>query len=263
MNDPTHTAAGGHCVFWLETPVSCVTWRLFHVLWKWAWCCSLFVWRIILPILFELNLQKYIQFWTWINTNRHLPNNDLTATTTTTTTRPLLLSPFHPVCAALMLVWNAVWIFSSQFVSCNCGRYCWKEVYSLNKSDVQCWWTEITPLLLPISLLCLQSTNPVSVCFFSVPSSAESRPDEPPQVPHVTAVLLAGLPAAVGRSGAAGRRGVSPPAPGSAPPGKAGARSRRRQQDQEGPPEPHRVHRAAAHGPGEALREAEVSVYAW
>lgn len=98
------------------------------------------------------------------------------------------------------------------------------------------------------------------------PFSAKSRPDEPPQVPHIPAVLLAGLsarlPAAVRGAGPAGRRGVPPPAAGPAPPREAGARKRRRQQDQEGPPEPHRVHRAAADGPGETLREAEVSVHA-
>lgn len=98
-------------------------------------------------------------------------------------------------------------------------------------------------------------------------SSTKSRPDEPAQVPHVPAVLHAGLPArpaaAERGTGPAGRRGVAPPAAGPAPPREAGgARSRRRRQNQEGPPEPHRVHRAAAHGPGEALREAEVSLHA-
>lgn len=97
--------------------------------------------------------------------------------------------------------------------------------------------------------------------------STKSRPDESPQVPHVPAVLLAGLPArptaAVRGAGPASRRGVTPPAAGPAPPREAvGARSRRRRQNQERPPEPHRVHRAAAHGPGETLREAKVSLYA-
>lgn len=104
-----------------------------------------------------------------------------------------------------------------------------------------------------------------SVCRLG-PYSAKSRPDEPPQVPHIPAVLPAGLsarlPAAVRGPGPAGRRGVSPPAAGSAPPRQAGARRRRRKQDQEGPTKPHRVHRAAADGPGETLREAEVSVHA-
>lgn len=76
--------------------------------------------------------------------------------------------------------------------------------------------------------------------------SPEGGPGEPPEVPHVPAVLLAGLPArlsaAVRGSGPAGRRSVSPPAAGPPPPGEAGARRRRREQDQEGQTEPHGVH---------------------
>lgn len=89
--------------------------------------------------------------------------------------------------------------------------------------------------------------------------SAESGPGRPPEVPRVSAVLLpARLAASVRRAGPAGR--VAPPPAGPAPAREAGAR--RRQQEQEGPPEPHCVHGAAADGSGEALREAEVPVHA-
>lgn len=96
----------------------------------------------------------------------------------------------------------------------------------------------------------------------SLPISAESGPGRPPEVPRVPAVLLpARLAASVRRAGPAGRRRVAPPPAGPAPAREAGAR-RRRREEQEGPPEPHRVHGAAADGPGEALREAEVPVHA-
>lgn len=70
-------------------------------------------------------------------------------------------------------------------------------------------------------------------CFIYVyfSSSVKSRADEPPQIPHIPAVLLAGLSASVRGTGSAGRLGVSSPATGPAPPREAGARKRRRQQD--------------------------------
>lgn len=80
------------------------------------------------------------------------------------------------------------------------------------------------------------------------------------QVPAGSPGLLGvGLGAAGRRLGAAGRLRLAPPPAGAAPPRQAGAgRPRAGQQGQEGPPQPHRLHRAAAHGAGEALREAEV-----
>lgn len=80
------------------------------------------------------------------------------------------------------------------------------------------------------------------------------------QVPAGSPGLLgAGLGAAGRRLGAAGRLRLAPPPAGAAPPRQAGAgRPRDGQQGQEGPPQPHRLHGAAAHGAGEALREAEV-----
>lgn len=102
--------------------------------------------------------------------------------------------------------------------------------------------------------------------FSSGPSSAESGPGEPPKVPRVPAEQLAVLhprgPAPGRVSGAAGRRRFSSPAAGFAPSREVRAGKRRRNEEQEGPPEPHSLHRAAADGPGEALREAEVSVHA-
>lgn len=103
-----------------------------------------------------------------------------------------------------------------------------------------------------------------STSMFPLPRrrSAKSRPGEPPQVPLVLhAGLRARLPASVRRSGPAGRTRRPPPAAWPAPAREAGARSRRRREEQEGPAESHRVHRAAADGPGEALREAEVPLH--
>lgn len=63
--------------------------------------------------------------------------------------------------------------------------------------------------------------------------SAQSGPDQPSQVPHVAAVLLAGLPArlpsAVRRPGPSGRLCVSPPAAGPPPARETGARRGRGQ----------------------------------
>lgn len=92
--------------------------------------------------------------------------------------------------------------------------------------------------------------------------SVESGPNEPPKVPGVAAVLLSRGPAPLRVPGAAGRRGLSPPAAGFTPARRqVRTRGRRREQEQEGAPEPHGVHRAAADGPGETLREAEISVH--
>ena len=96
--------------------------------------------------------------------------------------------------------------------------------------------------------------------------SVKGRPGEPPEVPHVPVVLLAGphgLAAPVCRaSGHAARLCVAPPAAGPPPPQQAGAPRLRRQQDQEGPAQSDGLHGAPAHGPGEEIREAEVPLHA-
>lgn len=97
------------------------------------------------------------------------------------------------------------------------------------------------------------------------PASLESGPNEPAKVPSVAAeqlaVLLSGGPAPLRVPGAAGRGGFPPPAAGLTPSREIRTRERRREQEQEGAPEPHGVHGAAADGPGETLREAEISVH--
>lgn len=104
----------------------------------------------------------------------------------------------------------------------------------------------------------------ISLVLFGA-SSVESGPDEPAEVPRVPAEQLAmlqpGGPAALRVSGAAGRRRFPSPSAGFTPPRETRARKRGRNQEQEGPAQPHRLHRAAADGPGEALREAEVPVH--
>lgn len=97
------------------------------------------------------------------------------------------------------------------------------------------------------------------------PASLESGPHEPPKVPSVAAeqlaVLLSRGPAPLRVPWAAGRGGFSPPAAGFTPSREIRTRERWREQEQEGAPEPHGVHGAAADGPGETLREAEISVH--
>lgn len=74
-------------------------------------------------------------------------------------------------------------------------------------------------------------------------------------------MLLSRGPAPLRFPWAAGRGGFSPPAAGFTPSREIRPRERWREQEQEGAPEPHSVHGAAADGPGETLREAEISVH--